>query len=92
MAAFLAGVLVFLRRARKQRESKTIDMSGEGALGAASIPNSSYQYVPVTDHKYMHQFGQRGELHSTSTAELGAASPRNNGAAELGVSSPVRGH
>lgn len=91
VAAFLAGILILLRRARKQRESKIVDMSsGGGASGAASIHNSSYEYTPVVDHKYMHQAGQVGELHSMPTAELGAVSP--NGAAELAASSPVRGH
>ncbi|KAK7192210.1 hypothetical protein DPSP01_010213 [Paraphaeosphaeria sporulosa] len=96
IAAVLAGILVLLRRARKRRETKTIEMPDSGTSTAA-IPNASYQYTPVREHKYAHDSAPGAtrpisELPSmgNDVAELGPMSP-THGASELGTGSPYRG-
>jgi predicted lipid-binding transport protein (Tim44 family) len=95
IAALLAGILVLLQRAKKRREGKTIEMP-TNAPSAAAIPNTSYQYAPVQEHKYAHQ-GELGtarpvsELATTGPVELPPTSPPH-GASELGTGGPYRGH
>ncbi|KAJ4295056.1 hypothetical protein N0V90_007064 [Kalmusia sp. IMI 367209] len=92
--AVLAGILLFLRRLKKR--NKVIEMPHNGATGATSYPNSSYQYSPVQEQKYGHQAQPTGPLSELGAAgrevpaELGPTSPRNE-ASELGTGSPIRG-
>ncbi|KAJ4355434.1 uncharacterized protein N0V89_003450 [Didymosphaeria variabile] len=96
IAAVLAGILLLLRRARKRRENKTIEMPGAGPSPAVS--NVPYQYAPVQEHKYAHNtepvaatrpISELPTAGDATPAELGPTSPRYE-ASELGTGSPVR--
>ncbi|KAF2439026.1 hypothetical protein P171DRAFT_490473 [Karstenula rhodostoma CBS 690.94] len=97
IAAVLAGILILLRRARKRRETKTIEMPDSGTSPTA-VPNFSYQYTPIQEHKYVQGSAPGAvkpisELATTGNhvAELGPTSPMHE-ASELGAGSPYRGH
>ncbi|KAL1604859.1 hypothetical protein SLS60_004399 [Paraconiothyrium brasiliense] len=96
IAAVLAGILLVLRRARKRRENKVIDMPGVGQ-SPPTVVNGPYQYTPVVEHKYAHTeppvtrpLSELPTAENAVPAELGPTSPRYE-ASELGTGSPVRG-
>lgn len=81
IAAVLAGILLLLRRTKKQREGRAMEISTAGGMDHAP----PYQYISVEDHKYaQHGVRPANELPGAGTAELdGESSPTQNRVAEL---------